>query len=141
MTSRPLAALAALVLVASACTTRATTTTTVTGTPVLQAVPAPPPVNPAGKWIVALVAQGQPMEVTVDIAKLADGTLGGTITSQVFPPIPIAKATLEGKQLTLTFPVPTGETGTMSVTIDGDLMEGEWSMPGDGSKLSGKRSS
>ncbi len=135
--------LAGLALLATACKSTTTTSTVVTGTPVVQAAPAAPApapaVNPAGKWMLGLVAQGQAMEVTLDLVKLPDGTWSGSIGTAAFGTIGLSKATLEGKVLTATFPVPTGDTGTMVLTINGDMVDGEWSMPGDGSKVTGKR--
>ena len=140
MTSRA-AVLAGLVLLLSACKTTSSTSTIISGTPVLQPAPAVvvPPYDPAGRWTLALVAQGQSMEVQLELAKLPDGSWGGTLSSEAFPPIPITKASLTGKQLMATFPVPTGDTGSMTLNFNGDLVEGEWSMPGDGSKVSGKK--
>lgn len=138
--------IAALALLAGACKTTTATSTAITGTPRLEPLPAtvtaPAPAaayDPAGKWTVGLVAQGQSMEVVLELVKLPDGTWTGTMISQAFPPIPISKATLTGKQLVATFPVPTGDVGSMTLNFDGDTAEGEWSMPGDGSKVSGKR--
>jgi hypothetical protein len=136
--------IAALALLAGACKTTTATSTAITGTPRLEpvpaaAAPAPAAYDPSGKWTVGLVAQGQSMEFVLDLVKLPDGTWTGTMVNQAFPPIPISKATLTGKQLVATFPVPTGDMGSMTLNFDGDIVEGEWSMPGDGSKLSGKR--
>lgn len=131
-------AIASVALLSVACKTTSSTTTTVSGTPVLQPAPAPA-YDPTGKWSLGLVAQGQAMEVVMDLAKLPDGTWSGTLSSAAFPPIPISKATLNGKQMLMTFPVPTGDAGSMTLTFDGDLVEGEWGMPGDGSKVSGKK--
>jgi hypothetical protein len=133
--------LLALVLATTACATKSTTSPTVTGTPVLTQVPAPAPAfDPAGRWSVALVAQGQPLELTIELAKLeGDGNYGGTITSDVFPPMPISSAKLVGKRMVLTVPAPTGDQATLTMNFDGDLVSGDWAMPGDGGKLSGKR--
>ncbi len=140
MNRRLPAAIAALALISSACATTSATTTTVSGTPVLQPAPAPAPAfSPAGKWSLGLVAQGQAMEVVMELSKLPDGTWTGTLSSAAFPPIPISKATLTDKKLMMTFPVPTGDSGAMTLNFNGDLVEGEWSMPGDGSKVSGKK--
>lgn len=130
----------------TACKTVSTTTTTVSGTPVLRPAPAPAApasaaaFSPAGKWVVGLVAQGTNMEVQLELVPLADGGWTGTITSTAFPPFPITKATLTGKRMVATFAIPTGDTATMTLDFDGgDLVEGEWTMAGDGSKLTGKR--
>jgi len=134
-----LAALATVALIAAACTTKSTTSTTVSGTPVLTQLPAPVAYDPAGKWDIALTAQGQPLGLTMDLRKNADGTYGGSFTSDLFPPMTITTATLNGNKMVITLPVPTGDMATMNMTFNGALVEGEWSMPGDGSKLSGKR--
>ena len=136
---------ALLMLVAlTACKTVTTTTTTVSGTPVLRPAPAPAPApaafSPAGKWVVGLVAQGTNMEVQLELVALSDGGWTGTISSAAFPPFPITKATLTDKRMVATFAIPTGDMATMTLDFDGgDLVSGEWSMAGDGSKLAGKR--
>ena len=133
-------AIASVALLSVACKTTTSTTTSVSGTPVLQPAPAPAPAySPAGKWSLGLVAQGQAIEVVLELAKLPDGTWGGTLESAAFAPIPISKATLTGKQLIMTFPVPTGDSGSMTLNFDGDVVDGEWGMPGDGGKVSGKK--
>jgi hypothetical protein len=131
--TRSLLPLLAVALLASACTTRAT--------PRLEAVPAPAPAfDPSGRWSVALIAQGQSMELTLTLQKAeGDGNYAGTFTSDMFPPMPLTSAKLTGNKMVLTVPVPTGDMATMNMVFDGDLVSGEWSMPGDGSKLSGKR--
>lgn len=141
------AVLAGLALFASACKTTTATSTSISGTPRLEpapaaAAPAPAPApawSPAGTWVVGLVAQGQSMEVTLELVKLTDGTWTGTIGTAQFGTIPLSKVTIDGKKMTATFPVPTGDMGSMTLNFDGDVAEGEWSMPGDGSKVSGKR--
>ncbi len=143
------AAIAGLALLAGACKTVSTTSTQVTGSPRLEpapaaaapaaAAPAPAPYSPAGKWTVGIVAQGQSMEVTVELVKLADGTWAGSIGTAQFGTIPMSKVEVTGKKMVASFPVPTGDMGTMTLNFDGNTAEGEWSMPGDGSKVSGKR--
>ncbi len=151
----PALAFAALALLAGACKTTTTTSTSVTGTPRIETGPVPQSApgaavstttkvadawSPAGKWSIGLVAQGQNMEVTLELVKLADGSWSGMIGTAQFGTIPLSKVTVDGKKMVATFPVPTGDMGTMTLNFDGDLAEGEWSMPGDGSKVSGKRS-
>lgn len=147
----------ALTILAGACTSATTTTTTVTGTPVrvsaptaitgaatpapaaAPAAPAAAAADPVGRWTVSLSVQGQTMDMVMELAKLPDGNFGGLITSAAFPPVPVSKAILTGKKLAITIAVPTGEEGKIDVEINGDELSGEWSMPGDGSKVSGRR--
>lgn len=142
-----------LALAASACKTTTSTSTTISGTPRLEPnvaaatasapAAAPAPAAPAwtaeGKWTVGIIAQGQSMEVTVELKQLADGSWAGVIGTAQFGAIPLSTVKVTGKQMVATFPVPTGDTGTMTLNFNGDIAEGEWSMPGDGSKVSGKR--
>lgn len=135
---------AGLAFTAGACRTVSSTSTAISGTPRLEPVPAvvapvPAPFNPSGKWTVVLTAQGQAMEVVMDLVKLADGTWTGSLSTAAFPTMALTSAKLTGKQLVASFPVPTGDTGSMTLNFDGDIVEGEWSMPGDGSKVTGKR--
>lgn len=144
MSFRSLAVLSTLAL-ASAC--RSVTPATMETVPVPATVQAPPAaapapagaVDPTGRWTLSLVAQGQTIEVKLEIVKTPDGGYGGTMSSDVFPTIPLAKATLAGKRLSLSFPVPTGDQGTMYLDIDGKNAEGEWAMPGMGSRVSGTK--
>ena len=130
---------------AAACRSAAPTTMETAPVPAnVQPAPAAAPaptgaVDPTGRWTLSLVAQGSTIEVKLEIVKTPDGGYGGTMSSDVFPTIPIAKATLAGKRLSLSFPVPTGDEGTMYLDIDGKNAEGEWAMPGMGSRVSGTR--
>jgi hypothetical protein len=146
---RTSAAIACLALVASACKTTTATSTSVSGAPRLEpapaavAAPAPAPpaaaYSPAGKWTIGIIAGGQNMEVSLELVKLADGTWTGSIGTAQFGTIPLSKVEVTGKKMIATFPVPTGDMGSMTLNFDGDNAEGEWSMPGDGSKVAGKR--
>ena len=143
-----------LALLLTACQTSRSTSTTITGTPELRPAPAPAAttipatpavaaapaaVQPAGKWLITLTAQGSPMDVQVELIRLDDGSWTGTVTSAAFPPFPVSKAVLTGNRMVATLAIPTGDTATMTLEFDGDSVTGEWAMPGDGSRLSGKR--
>jgi hypothetical protein len=143
------------VLLLTACQTSRSTSTTITGTPELRPAPAPAgatiaatpavapaapaSVQPAGKWLITLSAQGSPMDVQVELVHLEDVFWTGTVTSAAFPPFPVSKAVLTGNKMVATLAIPTGDTATMTLEFDGDTVTGEWAMPGDGSRLSGKR--
>jgi hypothetical protein len=140
MRIRTFAVLAGAVLLSTACRTTTTTTTTVSGTPVLTQVPAPAPaVDPVGRWSLALVAQGQNLGLTMDVERIAGNDFKGVISSDLFPPIAFSKATLEGNRMLITAPSPTGDAATLDLRFIGDIIEGEWSMAGDGSRVSGRR--
>lgn len=137
MRIRTFAVLAGAVLLSTACRTTSSTATTVTGTPVLTQVA--PAVNPVGRWSLALVAQGQNLGLTMDVERISGNDYKGTLTSDAFPPMAFTKATLDGNRMVITAPAPTGEMATLDLRFNGDIIDGEWSMPGDGSKVSGRR--
>jgi hypothetical protein len=140
MRIRTLAVLAGAVLLSTACRTTSTTSTTLSGTPVLTQVPAPAPaVDPVGRWSLALVAQGQNLGLTMEVERISGNDFKGTISSDMFPPMAFTNATLDGNRMVITAPSPTGDMATLDLRFNGDLIDGEWSMPGDGSKVSGKR--
>ena len=49
----------------------------------------------------------------------------------------IGGAALWGMAISLL--VPTGEMAVLNLVFNGDALTGDWSMPGDGGKLTGKR--
>ena len=140
MRRRTLVTLTALTLASAACATQTTTSTTVAGTPVVQ--PAPEPVaaavDPAGQWTISLVAQGEPMDLAMDLRSV-DGVYSGTMSNPMLPPMQFKDAKLDGNRMAISLMVPTGETAVLNLVFNGDALTGDWSMPGDGGKLTGKR--
>lgn len=107
--------------------------------PVPIAAPAPPAVNPAGRWALMIDAQGQAIEIILDLRKISEEEYAGSATSAMFPPMQLTKATLIGNRLVLIAPAPTGDTATFTLIVAGDVMTGDWSMPGMGSGVTGRR--
>ncbi len=107
------------------------------------AAPAPAPaavaVDPAGRWSVALVAQGQQFDFVMELNRTGEGTYAGTVTSQAFPPMAISRATLTGNRLRFSVVAPTGDDASFDLVFEKDAFTGDWAMPGDGSKVSGRR--
>ena len=102
-------------------------------------MPAAPLVNAAGRWALVIEAQGSALELLLDLRKVSDTEYAGTVSSQAFPPMTLSKVTLTGNKLVIQAPAPTGDVATFNLTIDGDLMTGDWSMPGMGSAVTGRR--
>ncbi len=146
MRMRSFFALSGAIALATACAPSAPATTTPAPAPapaVTQPAPAPAPaaaaVNPVGRWTVALTAQGQAFDFTMDLRHVSGDDYAGQITSQAFPPMPINSAKRSGNQMVIKITAPTGDEATISVVFEGDTFSGEWSMPGDGSRVSGRR--
>lgn len=137
MRRSPLALLLLASLLASACRRG---TTEVAATPVPVAAPvAAPAVNAAGRWALVIEAQGQALELVMDLRKISDTEYAGTASSEMFPPMTLTKVTLTGNKLVIQAPAPTGDVATFNLLIDGDRMTGDWSMPGMGSGVTGRR--
>lgn len=103
------------------------------------AAPTPAPIDVAGRWALVLEAQGQAIEVIMELRKISEGEYAGSATSQVFPPVTLTKASLSGNRLTIHSPAPTGDVAVFNLVVDGDNMTGDWSMPGMGSGVRGRR--
>ena len=95
--------------------------------------------NPEGRWSVALVAQGQQFDFVMELRRVNGAEYGGVVSSQMFPPMNVTKATLTGNRLKMSIPAPTGDEATFDLVFDGDAFTGDWAMPGDGSRVSGRR--
>lgn len=135
MRIRSLGALAGVLLISTACAKAATPVAT---------MPAPAPAaaataNPVGRWTVALTAQGQAFDFLMDLRHVSGDEYSGTLTSQAFPTMPINKATRTGNSMMIKITAPTGDEATINIVFEGDTFTGEWSMPGDGSRVSGRR--
>ncbi len=146
MRTRSAIALAAMLTLASACKS-ATPAPSSTPAPMPAPAPAPAPaaaptaatVDPTGKWSVALTAQGQAFDFVMELRRIGGAEYGGVVTSQAFPPMNVNKATLSGNTMKLTVTAPTGDEATFNIVFEGNVLTGDWSMPGDGSRLSGRR--
>ena len=142
MRTRSAMALAALLVSTAAC--KSVTTGSAGSAPAAMATPAPAPapvaaIDPSGKWSVALTAQGQAFDFEMELRRISGAEFGGVVTSQAFPPMNINKATLTGNTMKLSLTAPTGDEATFNIVFEGDVMTGDWSMPGDGSRISGRR--
>ncbi|MBI3568601.1 MAG: hypothetical protein HY084_10440 [Gemmatimonadetes bacterium] len=115
--------------------------------PVANATPAPAPapaprvrnIDPTGMYDVNITAQGNPMAINAVIEKKADGTWGGTVTGDAIPPLPIRSVTVTGNSVKLVVTAPDGGDAFITMVVDGTDISGDWSMAGDGSKITGKK--
>ncbi len=137
---RAVAALAGVLVLSTACA-KSSTGSTAGAAPMPAAVmpAAPALVNPVGRWTVALTAQGQAFDMVMQLRAVEGNEFTGSIMSQAFGEIPISKATRTGNSMVIKIAVPTGDEGTINITFEGDTFSGDWSMPGDGSRVSGRR--
>lgn len=88
----------------------------------------------------SLAYGGQPLEVTLEIGKGTDGTLGGSIYADQVPAIALNSVSVTGKRVQATLTSPDGSAVTLDFTVDGADLKGSWrSSNGDGSPLSGRK--
>lgn len=133
MRMRSMMGLAAVLVLSAACSPMGGT-----GGAFIAAAPEPA-AQPEGRWNVALVAQGQTLDFVMELKRVSGAEYGGVVTNSNFPPMNINKATLTGNRMKLSVTAPTGDEATFDIVFDGDVFTGDWAMPGDGSKVSGRR--
>ena len=85
------------------------------------------------------LVQGNPITSNVTIARKTDGTLGGTLATEAYGVFEFTSVKVSGKTIALAFAAPDGSAVSMTLALDGDQVTGEWSMGGDGSKVTGKK--
>ena len=96
-------------------------------------------VDPVGTYYTNLTAQGNPISTTTKIEKKADGTFTGSVTSDVFPPLPVNSVKVDGNKIRLSISTPDGTEAIINMVLEGNEITGDWSMGGDGSKITGKK--
>lgn len=106
--------------------------------PVPQA-PAAKDVDPVGTYDLVVVVQGASMTSTIKIEKKPDATLGGTVSTDAYGTFPIAAIKVGGQTLTISLYAQDGSPITITLTLEGDQVSGEWSMANDGSRITGKK--
>lgn len=97
--------------------------------------------KPEGTYTVDVAVGGQSVTMSFVVAKKADGSLGGVFKHAEIGEFATTDFKVEGRKMWMGIVTPGGPaTITMNVAKD-NVVEGEWSMAGDGSKISGKKSS
>ncbi|MHB1312345.1 MAG: hypothetical protein ACYC3L_10030 [Gemmatimonadaceae bacterium] len=104
--------------------------------------PAEPAVDPVGKYTVSAVVQGQAADFDMTVEKKEDGSFTGSLANPNFGTSVISSLKVEGRKLTLVLATPQGVEAVMELTLAADnSIDGNWSMQGDGGKVTGKKSS
>ncbi|MDA1081126.1 MAG: hypothetical protein O2973_05510 [Gemmatimonadetes bacterium] len=102
--------------------------------------PKPKDIDATGTYSVSLAYGGQPVGVTLEIAKQADGSLGGAIYADQVPAVPLTSVTVTGNRVQASLVTPDGANATLDFTIEGAALKGKWSASnGDGSEISGTK--
>jgi len=105
-----------------------------------EAKPAAPAVDPVGKYLVQAVVQGQAADFDMIIEKKDDGTYTGSLSNANFGTSTIVSLKVEGRTVKMVLATPQGTEAVAECTIAEDgTLDGQWSMQGDGGKLTGKK--
>jgi hypothetical protein len=138
MTNR-LLLLATAVTFAAAAPSRSVLAQSSSEKPPAPQAPATKDVDPVGTYELSVVVQGTAMPSTIKIEKKPDATLGGTVTTDAYGVFPIGAVKVSGKTITIGLSTQDGSPVTITLTLEGDQVAGEWSMANDGSKVTGKK--
>jgi hypothetical protein len=96
----------------------------------------------AGLYTINFTTQGSPMTLTLRLDKKDSGGYGGQMTGEGLPPLPITSVKVSGSAVKITFTAPDNTEGTINFVLASDnTVTGEWMMTGDGSKITGQKSS
>jgi hypothetical protein len=101
--------------------------------------PAAKDIDPVGSYQLSNLVQGNPITSSVTITKKTDGTLGGTLSTEAYGVFEFTSVKVSGKTISIAFAAPDGSGVSMTLTLEGDQVTGEWSMGSDGSKVTGKK--
>jgi len=105
-----------------------------------EAKPAAPAMDPVGKYAVQAVVQGQAADFDMVIEKKDDGTYTGSLSNPNFGTSTIVSLKVEGRTVKMVLATPQGTEAVAECTIAEDgTLDGQWSMQGDGGKLTGKK--
>ncbi len=95
--------------------------------------------KPTGTYQLDLAVGGQPISMMFTVEKKSDGALSGVFKSEALGEIPTTSFRLEGRKMLIEVLTDGGPASvTLSVNKE-NAVEGEWTMQGDGSKISGKK--
>ena len=96
----------------------------------------------AGLYTISFSTQGSPMTLTLLIDKKDNGSYGGQMTGESLPPLPITSIKVSGSSVKIIFTAPDNTEGTINFVLASDnTITGEWMMTGDGSPITGKKTS
>jgi hypothetical protein len=97
-------------------------------------------IDPVGTYTVYITVQGNSMTTTTRIDKKDGGGWTGTVNGEGLPPLPVNAVTVTKNKVKLSISTPDGSEALIEMIVNGDDITGQWSMGGDGSKITGKKS-
>ncbi len=134
-------AIATLVPVVLALTSREAAAAPLPATNTVVRVAADTAFKPEGSYSLNLTIEGQPTAMSFTVDKKADGTYFGVFKHAEMGDFATTSFKLEGRKMTVTVETPGGPASVMLTVAADNTVDGEWTMTGDGSKVSGKKNS
>lgn len=95
--------------------------------------------NAEGTYTLSVAVGGQAMTMTFTVARKPDGTLGGVFKHEEMGSYSTTGFKVDGRRMTMSIETEGGPAMIVLQVNAEQVVEGEWSMAGDGSKISGKK--
>ena len=97
--------------------------------------------KPDGSYALDLAVGGQAMSMTFTVEKKMDGSFAGVFKHAEMGEFATTSFKVEGRKISMGIVTP-GGPATVTLTVNKEnVVDGEWAMEGDGSRISGKKSS
>lgn len=97
--------------------------------------------KPDGSYTLDVVVGGQAMNMSFVVEKKSDGTFAGLFKHAEMGEFATTSFKVEGRKMSMGIVTP-GGPATVTLTVNKEnAVEGEWAMEGDGSRITGKKSS
>lgn len=94
-------------------------------------------VDPVGRYRYTSTAHGAPIEGTITIAG-APGAYTAVMTTGISPDLDLREVTVAGRRVTMAAQLPQGR-GVIEMEIDGDRIDGRWTLGPMSAPLTGTR--
>ncbi len=92
-----------------------------------------------GSYTLELAVGGQTVSMTFTVEKKPDGSFVGLFKHPEIGEFPTTSFRVDGRKLSMDIVTPGGPAAVTLTVNNESAVEGEWSMQGDGSKISGKK--
>jgi hypothetical protein len=95
--------------------------------------------TPSGSYTLDLAVGGQAMTMALTVEKKSDGSFAGLFKHAELGEFATTSFKVDGRKMVMEIVTPGGAGSVMLTVSKENTVEGAWSMEGDGSKVSGKK--
>ncbi len=97
--------------------------------------------KPDGSYTIDVAVGGQALTMTFVVEKKTDGSFAGVFKHAEMGEFATTSFKVEGRKMSMGIVTP-GGPATVTLTVNKEnVVDGEWAMEGDGSRISGKKAS